>query len=154
MLFSSWLRNWKRSALRRGGAAQAAPRQRASFRPRLEGLEDRWLPSGYQQINLVGYQPGIGHSTDSNLNGWGMTSMPDGSFVVANAFTTGLATFYDRSGHVLPQTITVPGSEPTALASAGLGSRRPAGPPHRRRLQPDVGLRDLGPDTGKSAPAP
>jgi uncharacterized protein (TIGR03118 family) len=73
-------------------------------------LEDRTVPSGYQQINLVGYQPGMGHFTDPNLNGWGMTSMPDGSFAVSNAFTTGLATFYDRSGHVLPQTIAVPSS--------------------------------------------
>jgi uncharacterized protein (TIGR03118 family) len=71
-------------------------------------LEDRTVPSGYQQINLVGYQAGLGHFTDPNLNGWGMTSLPDGSFCVANAFTTGLATFYDPSGHVLPQTITVP----------------------------------------------
>jgi uncharacterized protein (TIGR03118 family) len=81
-------------------------------------LEDRTVPSGYKQINLVGYQPGLGHFTDPNLNGWGMTSMPDGSFVVSNAFTTGLATFYDRSGHVLPLTITVPGS---AAGSAALG---------------------------------
>jgi uncharacterized protein (TIGR03118 family) len=51
----------------------------------------------------------MAHFTDSNLNGWGMAGMPDGSFAVANAFTTtGQATFYDRSGHVLPQTITVP----------------------------------------------
>jgi uncharacterized protein (TIGR03118 family) len=71
-------------------------------------LEDRTVPSGYQQTNLVGYEPGIAHHTDPNLNGWGMVSMPDGSFCTANAFTTGLATFYDRSGHVLPLTITVP----------------------------------------------
>jgi uncharacterized protein (TIGR03118 family) len=73
-------------------------------------LEGRSLLSGYQQINLVGYQPGMGHFTDPNLNGWGMVSMPDGSFCVANTFSTGLATFYDRSGHVLPLAITVPGS--------------------------------------------
>jgi uncharacterized protein (TIGR03118 family) len=81
-------------------------------------LEDRTVPSGFQQINLVGYQSGIGHFTDANLNGWGMTSMPDGSFCVSNTFTTGLATFYDHSGNVLPQTITVPGS---AAGSAALG---------------------------------
>jgi uncharacterized protein (TIGR03118 family) len=84
-------------------------------------LEDRMVPSGFQQTNLVGYQPGLAHFTDPNLNGWGMTSMPDGTFVVSNAFSTGLASFYDRSGHVLPQTITVPETiNPTALASAGL----------------------------------
>jgi uncharacterized protein (TIGR03118 family) len=85
-------------------------------------LEDRKVPSGYQQTNLVGYTPGLAHFTDPNLNGWGMASMPDGSFVVANAFTTGLATFYDRSGHVLPQTITIPGSaSPVIDQSLGIG---------------------------------
>jgi uncharacterized protein (TIGR03118 family) len=82
-------------------------------------LEDRTVPSGYQQTNLVGYQPGIAHSTDPNLNGWGMTSLPDGSFAVANAFTTGQATFYDRSGHVLPQTITVPTSTAQTFGPVG-----------------------------------
>jgi uncharacterized protein (TIGR03118 family) len=75
--------------------------------------------SGFQQINLVSYQPGLGHFTDPNLNGWGMTSMPDGSFVVANPFSTGLATFYDRSGHVLPQTITVPASAAQPFGPVG-----------------------------------
>jgi uncharacterized protein (TIGR03118 family) len=109
MLFSSWLRNWKRSAPAARRRTQTSPRQSASFRPRMEVLEDRLTPStGYVLTNLVGYQPGIAHFTDPNLNGWGMTSLPNGSFAVANTFTTGLATFYDRSGHVLPQTITVP----------------------------------------------
>ena len=44
--------------------------------------------------------------------------MPNGSVVVANAFTTGLATFYNRSGHVL-QTITVPGSASEPPGSVG-----------------------------------
>jgi uncharacterized protein (TIGR03118 family) len=76
----------------------------------MDAIEDRCLLSGFQQTNLVSYMPGVGHFNDPNLNGWGMTSMPDGSFVVANPFNTGLATFYDRSGHVLSQTITVPPS--------------------------------------------
>lgn len=111
MLFTSWLRNGKRSAAPAQRRTQTSPRQRASFRPRLEALEDRVVPSGFQQINLTGYLPGMAQHTDPNLNGWGMTGMPDGSFVVANAFSTGLATFYDASGHVLPQTITVPVSK-------------------------------------------
>jgi uncharacterized protein (TIGR03118 family) len=102
----SWLHPRKPSGrLNCGGRRRpAAPHSR----PRVEALEDRCLLSGYQQIDLVGYQSGTGHFTDSNLNGWGMVGMPDGSFVVSNAFSTGLATFYDRSGHVLPQTISVP----------------------------------------------
>jgi uncharacterized protein (TIGR03118 family) len=74
----------------------------------MEQLEDRALPSGYQQINLVGFQPGMAPHTDPNLNGWGMDFAPGGPFVVANTFSTGLATFYDRAGNILPQTITVP----------------------------------------------
>ncbi len=109
-MFFSWLRKRK--------CASLATRRRTQPSPRLEALEDRWLPSGFQQTNLVSFQPGLGHSTDPNLNGWGMTSLPNGTFVVANTFTTGLATFYDPSGHVLPQTIAVPGS---AAGSAALG---------------------------------
>ena len=59
MLFTSWLRNSKRSAPAAQRRTQTSPRRRASFRPRLEALEDRRLLSGYQQINLVGYQPGM-----------------------------------------------------------------------------------------------
>jgi uncharacterized protein (TIGR03118 family) len=117
MSFYSWLQNL-RSALAPGRGQRRSARRAATHRPRLEVLEDRTVPSGYQQIDLVGYQPSIGHFTDPNLNGWGMVSMPNGSFCVANAFTTGLATFYDRSGHILPQTITIPGS---AAGSAALG---------------------------------
>jgi uncharacterized protein (TIGR03118 family) len=107
------------------------------------------VPSGYQQLNLVGYQAGMGHFTDPNLNGWGMTSLPDGSFVVANAFSTGLATFYDRSGHVLPQTITVPGS---AAGSAALGLPS-GGHPTGVVYNPTKDFVITNPDTGVSAPA-
>jgi uncharacterized protein (TIGR03118 family) len=109
MLFHSWLQNIRSTVATRRRQHRKL-RRSATNRPRLESLEDRTVPSGFQQTNLVGYQPGLGHFTDANLNGWGMTSMPDGSFCVANAFTTGLATFYDRSGHVLPQTISIPAS--------------------------------------------
>jgi len=113
MLFSSWLRNWKRSA---PAARRAARKQH--FVPRLEALEDRLVPSGYQPINLASYLPGLGQFTDPNLNGWGMTSLPNGTFCVANPFSTGLATFYDTSGHVLPQTITVPASAAQPFGTA------------------------------------
>jgi uncharacterized protein (TIGR03118 family) len=118
MLFSSWLRSWNHST-----SAARRRNQRAGFRPRPEALEDRLLlsASAYQQINLVGYKAGLAPSTEPNLNGWGMASLPNGDFVVANAFTTGVATFYTASGHVLPQTITIPGSA-TGSAALGLGS--------------------------------
>ena len=116
MSFTSWLQTL-RSALAQGRGHRRRPRRSAA--PRLEVLEDRTVPSGYQQINLVGYQPGMGHFTDQNLNGWGMVGMPDGSFCVANPFSTGLATFYDRSGHVLPQTISVPASATQPFGPVG-----------------------------------
>jgi uncharacterized protein (TIGR03118 family) len=113
-------------------------------------LEDRTVPSGYVQTNLTGYPgAGIAHFTDANLNGWGMTSLPDGSFCVANAFTTGLATFYDRSGHVLPQRIIVPGS-PGGSAALGLPS---GGHPTGVVYNPTNDFKIMNPDTHVCAPA-
>src|SRR5262245_20717145 len=45
MGFSSWLRTWQRSGQRERRRTQTCPRPRAVFRPTLEALEDRWLPS-------------------------------------------------------------------------------------------------------------
>jgi hypothetical protein len=54
MLSSSWLRNWKRSAPRARRRTQTSSRQRASFGPRLEAIEDRCLMStAIVQTNLV-----------------------------------------------------------------------------------------------------
>jgi uncharacterized protein (TIGR03118 family) len=148
MSFHSWLRNF-RSALVPGRGNRRRPRRSATHRPRLEVLEDRTVPSGFQQINLVGYQSGLGHFTDPNLNGWGMTSLPDGSFCVSNAFTTGLATFYDRSGHVLPRTITLPSSSvPTLFGVPGS-----AGHPTGVVYNPTSDFKITNPDTGASGPA-
>ena len=155
MLFHSWLQNL-RSAFVPGRGHPRGPRRSATIRPRLEVLEDRVVPSGYQQINLVGYQPGLAHFTDTNLNGWGMASMPDGSFCTPNAFTTGLATFYDRSGHVLPLTITVPvEADESAFLSAALNQNistvhgHPTGVVYNSTNDFVI----TNPDTGVSAPA-
>jgi uncharacterized protein (TIGR03118 family) len=88
----------------------------------LEPLEGRWLPSGYQQINLVGYQDGMAPHTDPNLNGWGMDFAPGGPFCVADQIP-GVATFYDRSGQVLPQVVTIPAAPGHPLGPVG----RPTG---------------------------
>jgi uncharacterized protein (TIGR03118 family) len=149
MVFSSWLRHWKRPAPAPRRGTPTSPRQRARFRPRLESLEDRTVPSGFQQINLVGYTPGMAHFTDPNLNGWGMTSLPDGSFCVANAFATGLATFYDRSGHVLPRTITVPYS----AGESGFLGLPAVGHPTGVVYNPTSDFKITNPDTGVTAPA-
>jgi uncharacterized protein (TIGR03118 family) len=100
------------------------------------------LLSGYNQLNLTGYQPGMARYTDPNLNGWGMDRAPDGSFCVANN-ATGVATFYDSTGQVLPQVITIPA--PSSL---------PAGSPSRPtgvvyNPTPDFVISE----NGKSAPA-
>ncbi len=113
----SWLHARNKNGRRR--RRPAAPRVRLH----IQVLEDRCMFSGYQQFNLTGYLPGTGHFTDSDLNGWGMTSMPDGSFCVANPFSSGLATFYDRAGHVFPQTINVPASAAQPFGPVG----QPAG---------------------------
>ena len=148
MLFSSWLRNSKRSAPRRR-RTQTSPRQRASFRPRPEALEDRCLLSGYQQTNLVGYKPGIAHFTDPNLNGWGMASLPDGSFVVANTFTTGLATFYSTLRPRAPADDHRPGVGIAGLDQAlGIG---PGGHPTGVVYNPTNDF--VISENGKSAPA-
>jgi uncharacterized protein (TIGR03118 family) len=105
----------------------AVPFAHRTRRPRctrleLETLEDRCLLSGYQQINLVGYQPGMAAQTDPNLNGWGMDFAPGGPFCVADNIP-GVATFYDRSGQVLPQVITIPAAPSHPLGLVG----RPTG---------------------------
>jgi hypothetical protein len=46
--------------------------------PRPEILEDRPVPSGYQQINLVGELPAMAHRTDPHLDGWAMDYVPNG----------------------------------------------------------------------------
>jgi uncharacterized protein (TIGR03118 family) len=84
----------------------------------LERLEDRSLLSGYQQLNLVGYQDGMGRHTDPSLNGWGMDRTPDGPYCVADTFP-GVATFYDRSGQVLPQVVTIPPAPSQPLGPTG-----------------------------------
>ena len=73
----------------------------------------------YLQLNLTGFQEGMGRYTDSKLNGWGMAQMPEGPFCVADS-ATGVATFYNRSGNPLPRTITVP-------AASGVGQGVPSG---------------------------
>ncbi len=107
---------------RRGrGQRPVGPRPRTTPLA-VERLEDRSVPSGFQQHNLVGYQPGMAPHTDPNLNGWGMDYAPGGAFCVADT-TPGVATFYDRNGQVLPLVITIPAAPSQPLGPVG----RPAG---------------------------
>ena len=59
MWFSSWMRNRKRSHSGQPSSTQrSSPGQRATFRPRLEALEDRWLPSTLTVLNNLDSGPG------------------------------------------------------------------------------------------------
>src|SRR5438309_284761 len=97
-------------------------RRRRTTHLEVQPLEQRSLLSGYQQINLVGYQDGMAPHTDPNLNGWGMDFAPGGPFCVADT-TPGVATFYDASGQVLPEVVTIPAppSQPLAPVSRPTG---------------------------------
>jgi hypothetical protein len=64
MLFSSWLRNRKRAAPLAARPSPLAPHRRASFRPRLEMLEDRTLLSTYVVNSLTDTGTGSGLAGD------------------------------------------------------------------------------------------
>ena len=61
----------------------------------------------YIEMDLTGYQPGLGRFLDPNLNGWGMDFTPDGLVAIANT-ATGTVTFYNHAGKPVPPVITVP----------------------------------------------
>jgi hypothetical protein len=54
MWFQAWLRNGKSVTVRRPARREQAP----SYRPRLEALEDRWVPSTFTVLNLNDSGPG------------------------------------------------------------------------------------------------
>src|SRR5262245_44702289 len=59
MWFSSWVHNRKRSHSGQPSRTQrSSPGKRATFRPRLEALEDRWLPSTLTVLNNLDSGPG------------------------------------------------------------------------------------------------
>lgn len=82
-------------------------------------IAEQSTPAQYLQVNLTGFQVGMGRYTDPKLNGWGMVQMPEGPFCVADS-AAGVATFYNRSGKPLPPTITIP-------AASGAGQGVPSG---------------------------
>src|SRR4051812_4250884 len=68
----------------RRSAPPARPARR--YRPLVEALEDRHVPSTFfQATNLVADQPGAATVTDPNLvNGWGIAVAPSGNFWVSS----------------------------------------------------------------------
>jgi hypothetical protein len=72
MSFFSWLRNCNRSQAGEHSRPSGAPRKRASFRPQVEALEERWVPSFATPVDYpVGVNPQAVVTADLNH------SMPD-----------------------------------------------------------------------------
>jgi uncharacterized protein (TIGR03118 family) len=121
MLFSSRLRNWKRSASTALGRTQTPPRQRARLHPRLEAIEDRCLMStAVVQTNLVSddtkFTPA--QVQDKNLvNPWGLDASPTGEWWVANE-GTGTSTLYKTSTSPVTLDSLVVSNPPGSTASA------------------------------------
>ena len=121
-----------RPRAQRAAAPRFRPRVRSAGRPllaqRLPADQPGRLPAGMARF------------TDSNLNGWGMACHAERVFLCGQrVHAPGWPRSTTSSGHVLPLTITVPGS---AAGSAALGLG-PGGHPTGRRLQPDERIRDL-----------
>ena len=78
-------------------------RRQRNFRPALESLEERHVPSTvYLQSNLVSDIAGVARFTDPNLvNPWGITASPNGPFWISDN-GTGVSTLYDGNGNSLP----------------------------------------------------
>ena len=107
-----------RSAFARRSAAFAAVR----FRPELEPLDGRWVPSGFRQTNLIADEPGVAPITDPTLvNAWGIAIGPRSFWVSANG--TDLSEVYtgDVNGSPIaaPFKVTIPGGEPTGQVVNG-----------------------------------
>jgi uncharacterized protein (TIGR03118 family) len=114
-----------RSAFARRSAASTSVR----FRPELEPLDGRWVPSGFRQTNLVADEPGVARLTDPTLvNAWGVSlSQTTGAFWVS-ANGAGISTLYigDVNGSPLvrPFAVTIPGGAPTGQVFNGTGEFR------------------------------
>jgi uncharacterized protein (TIGR03118 family) len=136
MLSTSWLRNGKRSAPAAARRTQMSPRQRASFRPWLEAIEDRCLMStAIVQTHLVSdntqFTPA--QVQDTNLvNPWGLAASRTGAWWVANE-GTGTSTLYNTS-----TSPTTPASLVAGVPSSSTSS--PHGAPTGIVSNPGVGF--------------
>jgi uncharacterized protein (TIGR03118 family) len=76
----------------------------------------------YQETDFVGYQPGMAHYTDPNLNAWGIAAGPDGQVCVADT-ANGVATFYNpHTGKPSNVVITIPPAPNQRFGPVGLPS--------------------------------
>src|SRR5713101_5490856 len=99
---------------------RAASERQHPYRPVLEDLEERCLPSGgFAQVNLASDVPGLARFTDPNLvNPWGIAFSPTGPFWFADN-SSGVSDLLDGRGQSVPLIV--------ALPSAGPSDNRPTG---------------------------
>ena len=93
-------------------------------RLRLEPLDERALPSGYRQTNLVSDEPGQARIQDVALvNAWGMALNPNGGALWVSAHGTGTSPLYtgDVNGSNLgrPFAVAITGGAPTGQVFNG-----------------------------------
>ena len=99
------------------------------FRPELEPLDGRWVPSAFHQTNLVADEPGVARLTDPTLvNAWGISLNPTGGAFWVSANGTGISPLYSGTSNgsalVRPFGVTIPGGEPTGQVFNGTGEFR------------------------------
>jgi uncharacterized protein (TIGR03118 family) len=91
----------------------------------LESLEDRSVPSGFQQTDLVSDQPGVALITDPKLNNaWGVSFGATGPFWVSDN-GTGFATLYQGDSAAKPTftksglEVNIPSADPAGSTPTG-----------------------------------
>jgi uncharacterized protein (TIGR03118 family) len=91
------------------GVTRTRPVAPFRTRPRLEALEDRWLPSAnVLQTNLVSDLTGVATFQDPHLvNPWGIAASSAGPFWVADN-GTGVSTLYNTAGMPLTLVVSIP----------------------------------------------
>ncbi|MBI1918732.1 MAG: TIGR03118 family protein [Planctomycetes bacterium] len=110
---------------------RAASDRQHSYRPVLEGLEDRCLLSrGFGLVNLASDVPGLARVTDLNLvNPWGIAFSPTGPFWFGDN-GSGVSDLLDGRGQPVPLVVTVPPSPlPLSPGGRGEGVRGTSGTP-------------------------
>jgi hypothetical protein len=120
MRFLSWLRNGTLSQAHASGRAHGAPRQRATFRPRLEALEDRCVPSTLTVSNNLD----TGFTGDGSLRGEIAAAAQSGGDTIVFAPSLAGKTIFLNFQLVIDRSLTIQGPGAANLAISGEGGDR------------------------------